>query len=335
MRRDRAGDGRIVLVTGATGFLGTAIVKALRERFPGDTIRLFDVRAPAGPLAAGVELVSGSITDPDLVARATAGVDVVLHLAALVDPQSRDVDDLRTVNVEGTRVVFEAAVSSGTALFVQMSSAGVYGHPRATTPFRETDATQPASPYQRSKHDAEQVMLSVPHGRTIVNILRPAGIYGAGSRLELPTFRTVQRRRWSVEMKGGVVVHPTHVTDVVSAMLAVIEQPAPHGTVMNVGGDTPVLLQDLLAEYARALGVSRRRVVIPPMAAGPLARVASPILALLGRRSAHLVAFCRGQVVSAAVDDSAFRARYPHVPRKPLAEGVREQVSWARANALL
>ena len=63
---------------------------------------------------------------------------------------------------------------------------------------------------------------------TTLNVMRPAGIYGPGSTLELPQYRRVRKQRWVVEVRGGVVVHPTYVDDVVGAILALLERPAPH-----------------------------------------------------------------------------------------------------------
>jgi nucleoside-diphosphate-sugar epimerase len=325
----------MILVTGASGFLGRHLVSALASRFPGRAVRLFDLQPPTGSLPANAEAMVGSIEDPEAAAAATTGVEVVIHLAAKVQPNSRDQQELRRINVEGARTMHSAAVRSGCTLFLHMSSAGVYGQPRRSAPFRETDATRPEAPYQRTKFEAEQVLLAIEHGATRLNILRPAGIYGAGSHLEIPGYKAIVRQRWAIEQKGGVMVHPTHVSDVVGAIIAILEHPAPHGAVLNVGGERPILLQELQALVAQALGVRRRRIVLPANVASAVATVAGPLLAALGRPKPNLYAFSCGETLNSAVDDTAFRAQYPRVPVRALRDGIQEQVDWARSSGLL
>lgn len=326
--------GETILVTGGAGFVGRHLLPALMARFPECRLRVLDLRPPACDVR--VEFAVGDLQDRAAVEAAVAGASVVVHLAAKVEPDARDVDALARVNVDGTRTVLAAARAAGCAHFVHMSSAGVYGPPRDGPPFCETDDARPTTPYQRTKLEAERLLAAVPGGSMVVNVLRPAGIYGSWSFLELPTYRRLARQRWSVEQAGGVVVHPTHVTDVVGAIVALVGHPAAHGATFNVGGERPVLLQALHELTAAALGAARRRrVVIAPALAGPAAAVAAPILALAGRPRPRLRDFCRGRTVTCAVDDRAFRRDYPDVPVLSLDAGVREHVGWARAEGLV
>jgi nucleoside-diphosphate-sugar epimerase len=280
-------------------------------------------------------VIGGLIEDPAAVSPAVQGAEVVIHLAAKVQPASRELDELYRVNVSGTSNVYAAAVESGCRLFVYMSSAGIYGPPRGPEPFKESDDARPTTAYQRTKWQAEEaVRRSDPKGTTL-NIFRPSGIYGAGSRLEIPRYRKIMRRRWSIELAGGVIVHPTHVGDVVEAILAVLDQPAPHGTTFNIGGERPILLQDFEALVAEALGVPRRRVVLPAGLSGPAAGVAASVLSWTGRPNSLLRGMSRGRLFSSAVDDRPFRQRYPGVPVRPLSSGLREHIDWARTQRLL
>jgi nucleoside-diphosphate-sugar epimerase len=325
----------MILVTGASGFLGRHLVQALSLRFPDRPLRLFDVRPSTDALPTAAEFVSGEIEDAAAVSVAMQGVTAVVHLAAKVHPNSREVDALTRVNVDGARTVYAAAVEASVPFFLHMSSAGIYGHPRGPNSFLESDEKKPESPYQVTKYAAEQALLSLDGKRTTLNILRPAGIYGAGSHLELPAYKRIRDRRWVIEMRGGVIVHPTHVSDVIGAIVAMIERPAHHGAVFNVGGEQPILLQEFEAVVARALGVARRRVVFPPGLASPLTAALSPVFSALGRPKPRLRSFGRGDFVSCAANDQAFRAEYPEVPVHPLRAGVEDHVRWARSNDLL
>jgi nucleoside-diphosphate-sugar epimerase len=325
----------MILVTGASGFVGGHLLKILRERLPGNSIRLFDIQRPLGVLPDSVEVFRGPVEDPECVTKAVRGAEVVIHLAGKVQPFSKELQEMFRVNVEGTNNVYAAAVKSGCRLFLHMSSAGIYGLPRGPNPFRESDTPNPVTPYQRTKWQAEEAIRHINARGTTLNILRPSGIYGPGSHLEIPTYKKVLRQRWAVELSGGIVVHPTHVRDVVEAILALLERPAPHGTVFNIGGEKQIVLRDFHGMVAETLGVQRRHFILPQTISRPLVRIAGPILSLVGRPNPLLQDLARGCILRSAVDDSRFRKLYPSVPIVPFKDGLREHIDWARAGRLL
>jgi nucleoside-diphosphate-sugar epimerase len=325
---------RVITVTGASGFVGRRLVEALTA-VANETIRAFDFRLPTTELPPGVEIVQGSVEEPGDVRAAICGARAVIHLAAFVQPGSREFDKMWRVNVEGTRNVYAASVSAGCKLFLHLSSAGIYGHPYQSRPFREDDIPRPTSPYQRTKWEAEEAVRQAGSQGTIVNVLRPAGIYGAGSYVEIPTYKRIMAKRWAVEPPGGIIVHPTHVEDVVRALVALVLVPATHGTVFNIGGERAVRLSEFEALVASTLGTRRRRVALPRQVAGPLMAVVDPLLGFLGRPNPLRKGINQGRTFSSAVDDSRFRRLYPDVPVVTLQDGLREHIDWAFANRLL
>jgi len=264
-----------------------------------------------------------------------SGVQAVVHLAAFVQPSSREFDRMWRVNVDGTRALYAATAGAGCVHFVHFSSAGIYGHPRQARAFHENDAPHPTSPYQRTKWEAELALREADPKNVVLNILRPAGIYGAGSYLELPTYRRIMAQRWSLEPPGAIIVHPTHIQDVVQALLAILETPAPHGMVLNFGGERSIRYPDFEALVAKTLGVPRRRITLPARIAGPITSIADPLLGFLGRPDPRRSSISRGNVFSSAVDDGKFRQHYPTVPRIKLEDGLRDHIDWAFANRLL
>lgn len=326
---------QMILITGASGFVGRHLTAALAHRAQSEGLRLLDVRPFPESLPTGAEAIVGSIEQPVDVAIAVRNVETIVHLAANVQPTSTDLDGMVRTNTIGTRNMFVAAVAAGCKHFVHISSAGIYGLPRGIAALQEADAARPVSPYQRTKWDAEEILRSVDPGCTALNIIRPTGVYGAGSHLELSRYRRLLRRHWSVALEGGMLVSPIHVSDLAAAIAALVAAPAKHGTVFNVGGERAIRIDELDDLVARSLGVPHRRLVIPAWLAEPLARLLGPVLAAIGRPDPLLRTYARGQDVSSVLDDSSFRQSFPGLSRKPIESGLREQLEWARSERLL
>ena len=194
---------RAIVVTGGSGFVGRHLLAALTQRPAPCVIRSFDTVVPADGLPDGVQTLYGNLEDAQAVRDAVDGADAVVHLAAVVEPDGGDVERLSRVNVEGTKTAYREAIAAGASVFLHMSSAGVYGAPRRRGRFVEGDAPSPVTPYQTTKWEAEQALAEIDGAATTLNVLRPAGIYGPGSRLEIPQYQQLHRQRWVVELRGA------------------------------------------------------------------------------------------------------------------------------------
>ena len=164
------------LITGGSGFIGNLVARRLRER--GEQVRVLDVWAdPSRP--ADIEHVECSVLDRDGVARAMQGIDVVHHNAALV-AQTDAGRQYWQVNVEGSRIVAEAAARAGVQAIIHTSSTSVYGIPE-DQPITSATPTRPVEPYGRSKLAGERAVEEVcqRHGIPLLTI-RPRATLGAG-----------------------------------------------------------------------------------------------------------------------------------------------------------
>jgi UDP-glucose 4-epimerase len=180
--------GAPVLVTGADGFIGSHLVERLVAG--GASVRAFCLYNSMGSagwlddidpaMRAHVDIRFGDIRDARLVAEATAGVEVVFHLAALISiPYSyAAVESYLDTNVRGTLNVLEAAKASNVRRVIQTSTSEVYGTP-AELPIRETHPMQAQSPYAASKVAGDQLALSYQRSFGLpVVVLRPFNTYG-------------------------------------------------------------------------------------------------------------------------------------------------------------
>jgi nucleoside-diphosphate-sugar epimerase len=163
----------VYLITGGSGFLGINLCRYLIER--GRTVRVFDIEPFDYPERSAVEVIIGDVRDPDSVARAMAGVEIVVHAAAAL-PLSRP-EDILSTGVEGTRMVLEAAFDCGVSRVIVTSSTAVYGIPDHH-PLVEGDVLQGVGPYGKAKIAAEKHCLTLRAAGHCVPVLRPKSFVG-------------------------------------------------------------------------------------------------------------------------------------------------------------
>jgi len=173
-------DRPIVLVTGATGFVGRFLLPVLEGE--GWTVRAA-VRRPSG---FQKEVIVNSIGPNTSWQAALAGVDAVVHLAARVHhPNDRGAEKLyRDLNVDGTLQLARSAIVAGVKQFVFASTALVYGRNNdGCPPFGEEDELTPHNPYSRSKVEAETGLKSLALSHAMgITVVRPPLVYGAGAK---------------------------------------------------------------------------------------------------------------------------------------------------------
>lgn len=218
--------GSTIAITGAGGVIGRRLVAALAAADGVDRVVALDVEAPAGLDAGDVDLVVRrvDVRDRAELAAAFAGADVVVHLAAQLDPL-RDEARMRSINVEGTRNVVEVAHAQGVRHLVHVSSASVYGaHADNPLPLDEDRPLRPNRPFsyaeQKAEADAWVTDWAAAHPDTAVTVLRPAIVAGHG----IENFVTRQLDALRLTVVGGhrPPLQFVHVDDVASAIVHVV-----------------------------------------------------------------------------------------------------------------
>lgn len=167
------------IVTGASGHLGSNVVRALWEA--GATVRAVDVRPGSALDGLDVEFVKGDVLDPSTLEKAFAGADFVVHLAAKISIAGDPDGSVRRVNVDGVRNVAEATLAAGARRMVHCSSLHAYDVGAAQGPLRENSrrATHAGLPaYDRSKAAGEDELRRVMDRSLDAVILNPSGMFG-------------------------------------------------------------------------------------------------------------------------------------------------------------
>lgn len=253
-----------ILVTGATGFLGRAVVDHLIAR--GRGVRAA-VRRDPGPGAVAVGDLSA---DTDWRA-ALAGVDTVVHCAArahvLKETAAEPLAQFRTVNTEATMALAQQAAAAGVRRFVFISSIGVNGSETHGAPFRHDDPPQPHSPYAVSKYEAEVGLHAVAAEAGLeVVIIRPPLITGPDPKGNLATLNRVIAK--GLPLPFGLVTRNRRdlvSRDTLCSLIdAVIDNPAAAGQTFLVSDGAPISTRLLLERMAAAQGRSLILLPIPP-----------------------------------------------------------------------
>lgn len=317
------------LVTGAGGFLGLALVRALAAR--GDAVRAL-VRRPSPALsAAGAEVVIGDATEPRAARTAVTGCEVVFHLAGL--RRARDPAEFLRVNAGGTRVVLEAALEVAPRLsrFVLAGSLAAAGPSR--TPLAEDAPLRPVEPYGVSKAEAERIALAFAE-RLPVAVARPPRIVGPGDRENLLFFR-IAARGLALDL-GDRPLSFIDVDDCARGLLLLADRPEARGEAFFLASEERTTALALMTEAARALGVRAHRVPLPAPLLRGVARVNDALSSATGRRlpiSRKLAA----QVLAPgwACDPAKARARLGFEARTSLRESVSRSAAWYLAERWL
>jgi dihydroflavonol-4-reductase len=322
-----------VLVTGATGFTGGHLARALVAG--GDTVKAL-TRAPAAALAnAGVEPVIGDLRDPSAVARAAAGAEVIYHVAAIYRQAGLRDQEYRAVNAAAVRTIVEAAARAGARRVVHCSTVGVHGdidHPPAT----EDAPLKPGDIYQVTKLEGERIGRAAADdtGMELV-IVRPTGIYGPGDRRRLKLFRGVARRRFPILGSGRIFYHLTHIEDLIDGFRLCATMPHAAGRTYILAGGEVTTLNDLVAIVADEAHVPAPRLHLPVWpfwTAGAFCEAVCTPLGIeppLYRRRVDFFTKSR------AFDIGRARAELGYAPQVGLREGVARTLAWYRASGWL
>jgi nucleoside-diphosphate-sugar epimerase len=266
------------LVTGANGFTGSHLVKALEQR--GDVVvSLVRKTSNLARLSScqGL-LVYGDITDRDALLTAMTGVDTVFHTAAYVELGLVNAAEMERVNVEGTRAVMEAAQAAGVSKVVYCSTIGVFGDTKGQVIDETFQRTQTdfSSAYDRTKYQAQQIVDEfAAQGLPVVSIL-PSGIFGADDPHFGPVIQQFLKGRLKLWAGGDRITGIVHVDDLVAAMILAAEKSKPGEHYIISAGD--LTTREMFTLLGEETGIP-----VPSEAPKPLVRLAGNLLDPIGR----------------------------------------------------
>ncbi len=257
----------VCLVTGGGGFIGAHLVDALLAA--GHEVRLLDnwitgSRAKLAHVRDRIQIINGDVTDAVVVCQAVRGVEVIFHQAAVASIPRSVADPLNSHHVcaTGTLQLLMAAQGAGVRRVIYAASSSAYGNP-AKMPVRESDPTQPLSPYAVSKLAGENYCWSFSqvYGLETVrlryfNVFGPGQLPGGPYAAVIPLFiEAMMSGRNPVVYGDGLQSRDfTYVDDVIQANLLAMEAPRVSGKVFNIASGRRTAVLDLVEKINRIAG---------------------------------------------------------------------------------
>lgn len=304
-----------VLLTGASGFVGSALAGRLLEQ--GRGTRALGRRRPK----VAVESFEGSIGDRLLSSQALQGVDCVVHLAArahqLRETSADPLESFRAANCMLSEELAAQAVEAGVRRFVFISSIGVNGAvTQEGCPFSEASKPEPHSAYARSKFEAEQALqaLAENSGMELV-IIRPPLVYGPGAPGNFASLMSWVAK--GIPLPLGAIHNRRSligIDNLVDLIIRCIDHPAAANQVFLASDGEDVSTSELLHAVAEAMGRPARLIPVP----ASLLRLSANAL---GKK-----AVAQSLLDSLQVDISKARDLLDWTPPVPVKEGLRRCV---------
>ncbi len=256
--------GTRVLVTGATGFTGTVLVR----RLVGMGLDVRAIARESSDLAALEDLditwFRGDVFDPETVREACAGVTHIFHVAAAFRVSGIADSVYHDVHVTSTQLLAQAALEQpGFKRFIHVSTVGVHGHIE-NPPANEETPFHPGDIYQETKAEAETWLHAFAAEQNLpYTVIRPAAIYGPGDTRLLKLFKMAMRPVFVLLGSGKCLYHLIHVEDLVGAMILAATATSALGEAFICGNPASMTLEGIGRIAAETLGHKVRVVRLP------------------------------------------------------------------------
>jgi len=324
-----------VLVTGATGFLGCALVKALLAS--DQSLRLLARRRPAAAIAEDprVSVIEGDLGQPEVVDRAMQGIEVVFHVGATTGGSR---EDYQSGTIWGTRNVVQSALRHGVKKLIYVSSLSVLDYVRLSTGARVDESTplelypEKRGLYAQTKLEAERYVLDATAQGLATVILRPGQIFGPGAKHVPPYGTFALGNRWIVMGRGKMKLPLVYVDDVVDALLLAAESKDAIGQIIQLVDDETVNQKQYLSFCRPSL--PGMKVTYVPLPVLYCAAVGLEVVGRLLRRNVPLTIYRLRSLKSwLQFDCGAARQKLRWTPRTGVREGLKKtfadaQVLW-------
>ena len=319
-----------ILVTGATGFLGSALVTELiKQQQQQIRVLVRDEQKAREQFGEAVSIIPGEITDARQVQKAVNGATEIYHLVGRLYHPSISTELYRATHVEGTSILLAACQGqSQLRRIIHCSTTGVLGV-TGKTPAAENAPVAPTNPYEATKLEGELLSLRAYKEQGLpVSVVRPGLVYGPGDLHLLGFFSSIKKGLFRVIDGGKALLHPIYIDDMISAFLLCSQHPEALGRSYSIAGECPVTICELATAIAHALDKELPSGSIPLWLANLAADIFAVVPGFQGERApltrsrVQFLTNSRVYNCSRAVDELGFKATVD------MERGMRQTAEW-------
>jgi len=245
-----------ILVTGAAGFIGSFLVKALVKRKENITAlvrKTSDPKAVKELQGLGANVVIGDLCDKESLEKAVKGMEAVIHCAAV---HNENYEDLKSNNVDGTKNLLDICLKNNVKRFIHISSAVVFGKIKDGT---EESKCNPESPYAKSKYEGELIVKEYIGKGIAATILRPPIVYGPHPRANMIQWlRYIKKGHFMIFGNGTNNIEVVHVDDVAQGVILALNNKKSINQTYIISSPT-ITMNEFINLIARIEGVKKPR----------------------------------------------------------------------------
>lgn len=317
-----------VFITGALGFVGRALAE--RYRALGAETCGLDVRADSA-----LNIVAGDVSKPEDWQSALNGCDLVIHTAAIVTNNVSREEAWR-VNVLGTRRVLDAAIRAGVKRFVHISSLAAMRFNTDDQADESAPVLPTGNPYVDTKIASEHVVLAAyAKGEMTCTVIRPADIYGPGSRpWTIIPVQMIRKGLFLLPAHGQGIFRAIYIDDLVNGIMLAAEKDEGAGQIFILGGEETITCETFFGHYYRMLGKGSPRMMSSSSAIA-IAELGRILFQLLGKQTE----LGRGAMEMLSKKNTVSNQKAHELlgwhPQVDLEEGMRRTEVWLREREML
>lgn len=319
-----------VLVTGGTGFIGSHLVEALIEK--GIKVRVFvrDRKKLKDLFREDVEIIEGDLLDPASIEKGVKGVDMVFHLASVINVGNVSDDYYYRVNVEGTKNLLKASLKENVKKFIFSSSVNVYP-PISREKLNEDSPCAPNEILGRTKLEAEKIIKNSceKSGMNFVN-LRISRVYGPRDLSLLKLFKQINSGLFFMIGNGNGLIQPIFIKDVVGTLILSAEKDEIKNETIIIAGSEILTKREFCNEIAAALGRHIPSFYIPVFLAIPPIYLSEKLFVLLKKDPILSRRRARFFLTSQSFNTEKARRILNFEPKVNVKEGIGLTVEWYR-----
>ena len=324
---------RKILITGATGFIGTHLVSRLLNESFELSVFVRDREKLDPYIREKVRVFTGDILDEEKIRTIPADIDTVVHLAACFRDnimKKNDNDMVYRVNVEGTRNIVEILSRGKLKHFIFSSSISVYDGLETTERIDETTEPRPDNVYGRSKLEAEKIVREAADRKGFkTTVLRPPFVYGPGNKRNIYRMIEAVDRGWFCFVgRGDNIRSAVYVGNLVQAVMLVLDDQRTRGGVYIVTDNKDYTLKEIHSAIARILRKKGSKIFIPLKLGKFCARGLDIVERFTGRKmifdSDDLKKFTRAFIFSC----DKFCGEFGYLPESDFYSTIEETVNW-------